>query len=62
MDKERAKTKEIGDFQEETGVASATEMTGLIPSMPATNDEKENYGQIIRYKRSAERKNEKDRL
>lgn len=54
MDKKRAKTKEIGDFSEEDEAVSATDMTGLIPSMPATNEETENYSQIMHYRKNKE--------
>lgn len=51
MNKKRAKTKEIGDESPDSGVVSATDMTGLIPSMPETDEEKENYAQIVRYRK-----------
>lgn len=37
-------------------VVSATEMTGLIPAMPGTNEEKENYEQLVHYKKRTNKK------
>lgn len=46
MDKKRAKTKEI----DEAEAVSATEMTGLISSLPENEEEEKNYSQILHYK------------
>lgn len=38
------------DYFEDDGVVSATEMTGLISAMPETQEQKDEYQQIMRYK------------
>ena len=46
MNKDKAKTKEI----DEAEAVSANEMTGLIPARPETEENEDNYFQVLHYK------------
>ena len=55
MDKNKARTKEIGDAE----AVSATEMTGLITTFPEDETEEENYFELLHYKASKKKRTEK---
>ena len=47
--KEKAQRKPTDNFDYLANAASATDCTGLIPSLPQTEDELDSYNDIVQY-------------
>ena len=47
--KEKAQRKPADNFDYLANAASATDCTGLIPSLPRTEDELDSYNDIVQY-------------
>ena len=47
--KEKAQRKPTDNFDYLANAASATDCTGLIPSLPRTEDELDSYNDIVQY-------------
>lgn len=57
MEKKKYRNRtEEEEFSDEGGIVSATEMTGLIAAYPATEEEQENYADILQYRSTGRKK------